>query len=177
MTYTRFLGSFSGNWVVTEMAQCHFFFVVVILFVAMLALCGSTGFFSSCGAQASHFGGFFLQFTVSVVMEQGLSCSVACGIFPDQGLNPCLLRWQADSLLLSHEGNPPMPLLKEPYRMQQAKGNKKKPMSASCRFFPFLWTNSGKNNQKNVFISSAEANKSCLRSGKSTVGRSMQGSQ
>ena len=31
-----------------------------------------------------------------------LSCSVACGIFPDQGLNLCLLNWQADSLPLSH---------------------------------------------------------------------------
>ena len=27
----------------------------------------------------------------------GLSCSVACGIFLDQGLNPCPLHWQADS--------------------------------------------------------------------------------
>ena len=26
------------------------------------------------------------------------SCFVACGIFPDKGLNPCLLHWQADSL-------------------------------------------------------------------------------
>ena len=30
----------------------------------------------------------------SVVVVHGL---VACGIFPDQGLNPCLLHWQADS--------------------------------------------------------------------------------
>ena len=28
---------------------------------------------------------------------QGLSCPTACGIFPDQGLNPCPLHWQADS--------------------------------------------------------------------------------
>ena len=41
----------------TEMAQCHFFFVVVVLCLAMLGLCCSTGFFSSCGAQASHYGG------------------------------------------------------------------------------------------------------------------------
>ena len=27
----------------------------------------------------------------------------ACGIFPDQGLNLCLLHWQADSLPLSHQ--------------------------------------------------------------------------
>ena len=31
---------------------------------------------------------------------------LACGIFPDQGLNPCLLHWQADSLPLSHQGSP-----------------------------------------------------------------------
>ena len=28
------------------------------------------------------------------------------GIFPNQGLNPCLLHWQADSLPLSHQGSP-----------------------------------------------------------------------
>ena len=34
-----------------------------------------------------------------------LSCSEACGIFPDQGLNPRLLHWQVDSLPLSHQGS------------------------------------------------------------------------
>ena len=38
----------------------------------------------------------------SVVVAHGLSCSVACGIFPDQGSNPCLLHWQADSQPLRH---------------------------------------------------------------------------
>ena len=38
--------------------------------------------FSSCGSWA---------------LERRLSCSMACGIFPDQGLNPCPLHWQADS--------------------------------------------------------------------------------
>ena len=28
----------------------------------------------------------------SVVVEHGLSCYAAAGIFPDQGSNPCLLR-------------------------------------------------------------------------------------
>ena len=27
------------------------------------------------------------------------------GIFPTQGSSPCLLHWQADSLLLSHQGS------------------------------------------------------------------------
>ena len=35
--------------------------------------------------------------TGSVVVVRGLSCSVACGIFLDQGLNLCLLHWQAVS--------------------------------------------------------------------------------
>ena len=47
-----------------------------------------------------------LQSTGSVVMAHRLSCSMACGVFPHQGQNPCLLHWQADSLLLSHQGNP-----------------------------------------------------------------------
>jgi len=33
--------------------------------------------------------------------------SVVCGIFPDQGLNPCLLHWQVDSLPLSQQGSSP----------------------------------------------------------------------
>ena len=38
-----------------------------------------------------------LQSIGSVVVAHGLSCSVACGIFPDQGSIPCPLHWQADS--------------------------------------------------------------------------------
>ena len=65
--------------------------------------------------QASHSGGFSycrawalgmqalvvvargLQSGGSVVTAHGLSCSAACGIFPDQGLNTCPQHWQADS--------------------------------------------------------------------------------
>ena len=36
----------------------------------------------------------------------GLSCSVACGIFLDQGWKPRLPHQQADSLTLSHPGKP-----------------------------------------------------------------------
>ena len=38
-------------------------------------------------------------------MVHGLSCSEACGIFPDQGWNLCLQHWQVDSLPLSHQGS------------------------------------------------------------------------
>ena len=42
----------------------------------------------------------------SVVVAHGPSCSTACGIFPDQGLYPCPLHWQADSQPLRHQGSP-----------------------------------------------------------------------
>ena len=42
----------------------------------------------------------------SVIVAHGPSCSVACGIFPDRGLNPCPLHWQADSQPLRHQGSP-----------------------------------------------------------------------
>ena len=41
----------------------------------------------------------------SVVVAHGPSCSAACGIFPDQGSNPCPLHYQA----LCHQGNPHWP--------------------------------------------------------------------
>ena len=42
----------------------------------------------------------------SVVVAHGPGCSAACGIFPDQGSNPCPLHWQADSQPLRHQGSP-----------------------------------------------------------------------
>ena len=42
----------------------------------------------------------------SVIVAHRPSCSAACGIFPDQGLNPCPLHWQADSQPLRHQGSP-----------------------------------------------------------------------
>ena len=86
-------------------------------------LCGLFSSFSkrellpSCSAQASHWDGFShcgaqsldcmgsvvvgtrLWSTDSIVVALRLSCSAACQIFPDQGLNPCLLPWQVDSYL------------------------------------------------------------------------------
>ena len=42
----------------------------------------------------------------SAIVAHGLSRSAARGIFPDQGSNPCPLRWQADSQPLRHQGSP-----------------------------------------------------------------------
>ena len=42
----------------------------------------------------------------SAVVAHGPSRSVAWGIFPDQGSNPCPLHWQADSQPPCHQGSP-----------------------------------------------------------------------
>ena len=36
----------------------------------------------------------------------GSRAQLLCGIFPDQGSNPCPLHWQADSQPLRHQGSP-----------------------------------------------------------------------
>ena len=46
--------------------------------------------------------------TGSVVAPHGLCCSAACGIFLDQGSNPCNLHWQVDSSPLDQQGSPPI---------------------------------------------------------------------
>ena len=48
----------------------------------------------------------------SVTVAHGRNRSAACGIFPDQGSNPCALHWQADSQPLHHQGSPIHALLK-----------------------------------------------------------------
>ena len=40
--------------------------------------------------------------------SHGLSCSSACGMFPDHESNPYLLHWEVHSLPLSHQGSPGM---------------------------------------------------------------------
>ena len=68
---------------------------------------GLTGF-SSCGMR--HVGsvvvvpGFYS--TGATVVVHGFSCSVACEIFLDEGLNLCVLQWQVDSLPLTHLESP-----------------------------------------------------------------------
>ena len=47
-----------------------------------------------------------LQTRRPVIVAHGPSCSAACGIFPDQGWNPCPPHWQADSQPLRHQGSP-----------------------------------------------------------------------
>ena len=46
------------------------------------------------------------QSTGSIVVVPRPICSVACGIFPEQGSNSCLQHWQVDSLSLSCQESP-----------------------------------------------------------------------
>ena len=67
--------------------------------VAVPGLClavGSQGLLSTCGAGAS-WGSSGSRQWASVVIVYGLPCPAARGIFLNQGLNLCPLRWQADS--------------------------------------------------------------------------------
>ena len=57
-----------------------------------------------------------LSSTGSLVVARGPRCSAACAIFLDQGANPCLLHWQADSLPLSHQKSP-LAFLREVFHM------------------------------------------------------------
>ena len=70
----------------------------------------SGGHSSSCCAGLSLLWPLFAEHgsghAGSVVVAHGLGCSAACGIFPDQGLNPCPLHQQADSQPLRHQGSP-----------------------------------------------------------------------
>ena len=69
-----------------------------------------SGGFSCCGVRAPGCAGF--SNCDSLALERRLD-SFGAGpqlphgvILPDQGSNPCLLSWQADSLPLNHQGSP-----------------------------------------------------------------------
>ena len=89
-------------WAFSSCGQRGLLFVVVHgILIAVACLVVEHGL-QTCGLrQLWHVGSVVvahgLQSAGSVFVVHGLSCSMACGIFPDQGLNPCPLRWQADS--------------------------------------------------------------------------------
>ena len=122
--------------------------------------CGERGLLYSCSALAPHWvaslcraqalrcRGFSswsrgLSSCSSQALEHRLtSCgprhffSEACGIFQDQGSNPCLLQWQVDSLPLSHQGSPTTVFLGKscgtcPFIAIIGQGNNQEPVSES----------------------------------------------
>ena len=66
---------------------------VPVLLLAAASLIAERRVSGTCASVAVAPG---LSSTGSVAAVLRLSCSTACGIFPDQGLNLCLLHWQAD---------------------------------------------------------------------------------
>ena len=92
--------------------QVFFFFFAVLCCCtscSLVAMIGSTLSLWCTGlliAAASLGMEHRLQSAGSVIVTHGLSCSKACGIFPDQGSNPYLLHQQVDSSPLSHQGSP-----------------------------------------------------------------------
>ena len=109
-------------------------YLFIYLFLAVLGLpccvrafssCREWGLFSSCDPRASGYSGFScyravsrvlglqsvvavprLQSTALMVAGPGLSCSVACGIFLDQGLEPVSPALAGNSYTLRHQGRP-----------------------------------------------------------------------
>ena len=98
------------------------FFKIIYLFILWLcwvfvSVRGLSLVVASGGHSSSRCTGFSLSRPLllrstgsrragSVIVAQGPSCSAACGIFPDQGSNPCPLHRQADSQPLRHQGSP-----------------------------------------------------------------------
>ena len=73
---------------------------------------GKQGLLSRYSVWASHCGGVSCCRAwvpcawASVVVVPRLDCPKACGLFLDQGSNPCPLHWQVDSQPLDHQGCP-----------------------------------------------------------------------
>ena len=72
-----------------ESASTSFLFILTVL---ALPCCSQA--FSGCGARMSHCGGFSCYRAWAGGLSSG---PAACGIFPDQGLNPCPLPLKADT--------------------------------------------------------------------------------
>ena len=73
---------------------------VVFVAVCGLSLVVASGGYSICDVQASHCGGFSCcrawawGCMGSEVVAHGPGCPKACGIFLEEGLNPCPLHWK-----------------------------------------------------------------------------------
>ena len=112
--YTQVLWlCFELNAPLTLKTFINIYFIIInyyLFILAVLGLCCYTWVFSSCGGQglllvavrrllivvASVCWAWALGSLASEVVVHRLSCSVACGIFLEQGLNLCPLHWQED---------------------------------------------------------------------------------
>ena len=84
--FIGFVGLYCCAWAFSSGSEWGLLFVVVHGFLIMVASLGVEHRLQARELQQLQFPG--LQRAGSVVEAQGLSCSTACEIFPDQGLNP-----------------------------------------------------------------------------------------
>ena len=107
-----------------ELCFFFFFFLNFIYLFIYLWLCwvfvsvrGLSPVVASGGHSSSRCAGLSLSWPLllrstgsrragSVIVAHGPRCFAACGIFRDQGSNPCPLHWQVDSQPLRHQGSP-----------------------------------------------------------------------
>ena len=75
----------------------------------------------------------------SVIVAHGPSCSMACGILPDQGSNPCPLHRQADSQTLRHQGSP-IYFIKKLF-LETKHFVRRVILSYTCKFLSFFFFN------------------------------------
>ena len=102
------------------------------MLLAVLDLCCCVSFSLAVGSGGCSLAvAFGLSSCGSQALEHRLGgCSAcsssACGIFPDQGSNLCLLPWQVDSLPLSHQGSPVIHFLvmRKPRLRDNAQGHR-----------------------------------------------------
>ena len=73
----------------------YWLYWVFISACRLFSSCSKWGLLTACGF--SHCRAQALGTQASVVVGHWLSYSTTCGNLPDQGLNPCPLRWQVDS--------------------------------------------------------------------------------
>ena len=113
------IGIFFSFFLIKPFLQ-HFLILFIYLFLlcwVFVSVWGLSLVVASRGLSSSRCAGLWLSRPLllqstgsrragSVIVAYGPGCSVACGIFPDQGSNPCPLHWQADSQPLCHQGSP-----------------------------------------------------------------------
>ena len=101
---------------------CYYSFLIYLFFILWLcwvfvSVRGPSPVVASGGHSSSRCAGLSLSRPLlwrstgsrragSVIVAHGPSRSVACGILPDQGPNPCPPHRQADSQPLHHQGSP-----------------------------------------------------------------------
>ena len=120
--YVLFLAALGLRCFARTFSSCYKWEQLFIGVHKLLTYCSGI---SCCRAQA-------LGTQTSVVMECGLRCHTACGIFLDQGSNLWPLNWQADSHPLHHQGSP--------VAIFKAKTEKASGKSSTYDNFSWRWT-------------------------------------